>query len=90
MPAIDSSETLTMTRIGTISTTVEEAHALLEAYVDMIRPEIDFSLDDAEEAGVAVTRIYALLAAIKPQLDRLKHIPEALMALGRDIKQPQA
>lgn len=63
----------------TLSTVVEEAQGLISIYYDLLLESACWGLDDRQEAAKAQERILALLAAIKPQIDRLESIPIELL-----------
>lgn len=72
-----------------LSTEVEEATYLLKNYCQLANEAAMFQCNDAEQSAQAQAHIYALLTAMKPQIERLGKVPEALMALSRYARTTQ-
>lgn len=60
-------------------TAVEEVSCLLNSYTELLFKANHFLPNDPADCLRANAQIYALLTAVRTQLDRLKSIPDALM-----------
>lgn len=67
------------------STSIGEVHGLLDTYHDLLLYSASWGLEDEEQGRRAQERIFALLTAIKPQLDRLASISDEMLDLGDTI-----
>lgn len=69
-----------------LSTEVEEAAHLLKSYCQLASEAAMFQCNDAEQSEQAQAHLYALFTAMRPQIERLRKVPEALMALSRHAR----
>ncbi|MBK8762096.1 MAG: hypothetical protein IPM03_17080 [Sulfuritalea sp.] len=72
------------------ATEVEEVSCLLNSYSDLLLKANEFLIDDPQSCKRANLQIYALLEAVRPQLDRLKAIPDRLIVVSGALKEMAA
>lgn len=67
-------------------TVVETTSLLLESYMQLLFDSLEYNLDDPTEAREAHMKIYALLVAVRAQVNSLLPMPEALMGALRELR----
>lgn len=65
-------------------TVIEEVGCLLNSYTELLFDANQFLPDDPADCSRANAQIYALLTAVRAQLDRLNDIPDVLMQVRRE------
>lgn len=69
--------------LSEISRTVEDVTFLLKNYTELLFEAGQFAVDDHAQATRGANQIYALLTAVRTQLDKLEEVPDALMNYRR-------
>lgn len=86
MTAIDSTEAPIDSKIHDLSTEVEEAGHLLKCYMQLMFDANQPSFSDEESCRRSCDHTYALLTAVRVQIDRLQEVPEALIDCVRSLR----
>ncbi|MCK9202429.1 MAG: hypothetical protein M0P42_14965 [Gallionella sp.] len=67
-------------------TVVEETSNLLESYMQLMFDTLEYNINDPAEGRKANMQMYALLVAVRDQMNRLLPMPEALMDGLRELR----
>lgn len=67
-------------------TTIETTSILVESYMYLLFDSLEYNLDDPAESRIAHGKIYALLVAMRTQVEALLPMPETLMRALREMR----